>query len=537
VHETCFIYFFPFIVAAAMADDLETRLQSHARAFEGLMSLIPAKEYYGKDSSVTSEQWRKTKKQTREERQNAKRAKLDPASHKTAKDVMDENDRKRKRELEGDDSSELDMDIEKEKPFEGMKGPAKPKKAKLTEQPKPKGATEENAVDIASVKAKARAEKRKQKQEKKKEMVAKKQQKLAEKKSEGKKAAVELSLEEAAVTPHQDEEENMDVDAQDETEKIEVDISDLVDDNQSTATPSADSAGTAASVVSNASSASSIVPPVSADAAPKPDKENKSKFLSLPQEEREAIQARFAARVRELRAARKADGPDGRPARNRAELIEARRKKQQAHKAAQKANREVAKEDEARLKAEAELARLRGSGSPYSMSGVIERNSPVNDLAFGRIAWRDGQQMDTKLSGLLDSNRRKGPSDPKTALQAAEKKWAHINSLDEQKRKDIAEKELWLSAKKRAQGEKVHDDVALLRKSVKRTEKAKAKSKKEWKERITNIDKGKEIKQKKREGNLKKRREESKKGGGVKKGKKPVKKVKRAGFEGTFKGR
>ena len=37
----------------AMADDLETRLQSHAKAFDGLMSLIPAKYYYGEDNDVS----------------------------------------------------------------------------------------------------------------------------------------------------------------------------------------------------------------------------------------------------------------------------------------------------------------------------------------------------------------------------------------------------------------------------------------------------------------------------------------------------
>jgi len=34
--------------------DSQERLKSHARAFEGLMSLIPAKDYYGKDESITS---------------------------------------------------------------------------------------------------------------------------------------------------------------------------------------------------------------------------------------------------------------------------------------------------------------------------------------------------------------------------------------------------------------------------------------------------------------------------------------------------
>ncbi len=34
--------------------EFQERLKSHARAFEGLMSLIPAKDYYGKDESITS---------------------------------------------------------------------------------------------------------------------------------------------------------------------------------------------------------------------------------------------------------------------------------------------------------------------------------------------------------------------------------------------------------------------------------------------------------------------------------------------------
>jgi len=36
-----------------MADDLQARLESHDKAFEGLMSLIPAKLYYGEDNEVS----------------------------------------------------------------------------------------------------------------------------------------------------------------------------------------------------------------------------------------------------------------------------------------------------------------------------------------------------------------------------------------------------------------------------------------------------------------------------------------------------
>ena len=40
--------------ADSITDLPQTRLKGYSRSFEGLMSLIPAKEYYGKDASITS---------------------------------------------------------------------------------------------------------------------------------------------------------------------------------------------------------------------------------------------------------------------------------------------------------------------------------------------------------------------------------------------------------------------------------------------------------------------------------------------------
>ena len=37
---------------SANSDNVEERLQRHARSFDGLLSLIPAKLYYGEDVSV-----------------------------------------------------------------------------------------------------------------------------------------------------------------------------------------------------------------------------------------------------------------------------------------------------------------------------------------------------------------------------------------------------------------------------------------------------------------------------------------------------
>lgn len=340
-----------------------------------------------------------------------------------------------------------------------------------------------------------------------------------------------LTATQTPVAAEDDEEEASADEFEDPDDRIQaLDVSGLVEEGQSTApSTAAHSNSSTASTASAASSASSL-PPSAEDG---PEKKAKKPF-KIDQQSHDNFRARLNARLEAMRAARKADGPDGRPARNRAELIESRRKKEAERKAAKKVSRQEAKEDEARQKAEEQLARIRGgSGSP----SIFAPRSPESErnFNFGRVAW-DGQQLEGNLSGFLESRKKKGKSDAKTALDAAQKKQARINALDEEKRKDIQEKDLWLAAKKRAQGEKVFDDVGLLKKSLKRQQKQKDKSKQEWKDRLTNVQQGKEKRQKQREENLKKRRDE-KGQKGKKKVKKPGKKVKRPGFEGTFKAR
>lgn len=78
-----------------MTNSLEERLKTHSSAFDGLLSLIPAKYYY---DSATQDQWQQKKKSKAELNQH-KRAKLNPESkevadeydnsHVSAKEVMD----------------------------------------------------------------------------------------------------------------------------------------------------------------------------------------------------------------------------------------------------------------------------------------------------------------------------------------------------------------------------------------------------------------------------------------------------------------
>ena len=264
-----------------------------------------------------------------------------------------------------------------------------------------------------------------------------------------------------------------------------------------------------------------------------------SKAPKLPEIDQSVLKARLEARIAALRAARKADGPEGKPARSRQELIEARRRKNEARKAHKK---EVRNKERVQRDAEEEAKRLRGgSGSPLWQQGAWDEAPEVKkggeSFSYGTVAFSDGAHMDSLSGGLKDQKKKKGPSDPKTALIAAEKKAAKLSGYDESKRAEVEEKDRWLNAKKRVMGEKHKDDANLLKKTLKRKEKQKDKSEREWSDRTEAVKKGKEAKQKKREENLRKRRDEK----GVKKGKKGKVKGKgkpavkrRPGFEGTF---
>ena len=69
---------------------------------------------------------------------------------------------------------------------------------------------------------------------------------------------------------------------------------------------------------------------------------------------------------------------------------------------------------------------------------------------------------------------------PSQALAHLERHNAKLASLPEDKRKEIEERERWAKAEERAKGGKIADEEKVLKKAVKRVEKAKAKSGQEW---------------------------------------------------------
>ncbi|KAJ5973780.1 hypothetical protein N7481_010990 [Penicillium waksmanii] len=523
-------------------DDIEDRLRSHAQAFDGLLSLIPAKYYYGDEN--TDDQWQR-KKQTKEQAREAKRAKLDPeAADKTAKDIMDENARKRKREDGTLQSDESDGELGSENPKEGLKrGDAKTKKQKPTE--KSAAAKSEEAEARKKQKEEKKEKKKTAQKEKKmaKETARKDKQKPEEKSAESKTDSSEKTEKKPSSKSNGVAEKLEESDNEDDDDDIEEGVAEpgfSVDFHEDPEDPSSASSTRnspdASNPQSGSSSISSIVPP-SADTDAK---SSEPKALKATPED---LKQRLQKRLDELRAKRQADGLNGKPARNRQELIEARRQKAEQRKAHKKELRQKAK-DEDQLKKDEAMARRFSPGGSGSLlasprSPAESVGSPSNNFSFGRVIFADGQHTDASLTNAREGHKSRGPTDAAAQLKMAEAKKARLEGMNPEQRAELEEKDSWLNAKKRAHGERVRDDTSLLKKALKRKETAKKKSEREWKERLDTVSRSKDQRQTKREENLRKRKEEKNNKGNKSKSKskKPAagKKKARPGFEGSFK--
>ena len=97
---------------------------------------------------------------------------------------------------------------------------------------------------------------------------------------------------------------------------------------------------------------------------------------------------------------------------------------------------------------------------------------------------KDAETISYPAISLPSSSKQKAPlkslSNPSQALAHLEKHNAKLASLPADKRKEIEERERWAKAEERAKGGKVADQEGTLKKAVKRLEKKKSKSGKEW---------------------------------------------------------
>ncbi|KAG5643418.1 hypothetical protein DXG03_000962 [Asterophora parasitica] len=141
----------------------------------------------------------------------------------------------------------------------------------------------------------------------------------------------------------------------------------------------------------------------------------------------------------------------------------------------------------------------------------------LTTVAFSTLA---GSSASKKAAHL------KTTSNPQQALEQLAARKEKLAALPEEKRKAIEERARWEKAEARMDGVKVHDDEGRLKKAVKRKEKEKGRSKKEWDDRKEQITQSMAAKQKKRNDNIAMRNERKKDKA------KGIKTKARPGFEG-----
>ena len=333
---------------------------------------------------------------------------------------MDENNLKRKREEE--EVSEVEG-VELEKPMQGLKNSEKQsKKQKREGKAAESTKTNELAIDLSSsnkTEAEKRREKREQKKAKEQAKAARNEAKKANKKEQAEVEDIPIrDIGVGAESEGADDPRTGDID--------HIDIGGMLDEPRkqppSTATPSPAPQSPpfdASAGHSGSSSISSIAPPATVEDS-QPEKTTKQ--FKLPKTNPDELKARLQLRIEALRAARKADGLNGEPAKNRQELMDARRRKEEQRRAHKKELRQKAKEEEDRQR---QITISRGSPLLSPASGSNALPSPLretNNLSFGRIAFSNTQMADPTLTSTLSLPKTKGPQDPRTPLEAVENK-------------------------------------------------------------------------------------------------------------------
>ncbi|EOR03769.1 hypothetical protein E3P92_03770 [Wallemia ichthyophaga] len=149
----------------------------------------------------------------------------------------------------------------------------------------------------------------------------------------------------------------------------------------------------------------------------------------------------------------------------------------------------------------------------------------------------DKSSSSLQFSSLQNINKSpkqpKQPSNPKQALQKLEAAKQKNTELDADTKAAKEDDSLWKSASAKAQGVKLNDDEAKLKKQIKRNTKQKAKSATNWNDRKKNLEKSMATAHKKRSDNIANRKSAGKSGKGGKSGDKKGG-AKRAGFEGKI---
>lgn len=123
---------------------------------------------------------------------------------------------------------------------------------------------------------------------------------------------------------------------------------------------------------------------------------------------------------------------------------------------------------------------------------VVASEETRTDIQFGTLKFQDDDALIHKKIGKGIQQRLKKKQTKKDLLRKLERFESKVSSMDEEKKDRVLKQKALKSALSRAQGIKVRDDMALIRKSIKRDESKKKRSSKQWEERIKKQNEDKE---------------------------------------------
>lgn len=177
----------------------------------------------------------------------------------------------------------------------------------------------------------------------------------------------------------------------------------------------------------------------------------------------------------------------------------------------QKNKKSKAKDDVDKPKdTKSELQTSPGS-SPRQQKPILNKNGSIVYSKFDFSVDDVDKKLNKKKSKNPTANVK--PKDYKKLVQKLQEKKEKFNELKESKPDEAVKVETedkWRNVLDKASGVKVKDDISLLKKSIKRVEKKKEKSKKEWNDRVKSVEQRQKIAQEKRQKNIDERKQKKK---------------------------
>lgn len=442
------------------------------------MSLLPAKYYY---DDATQDQWQK-KKKTKKEAQESKRAKFDPSSVENADEY--------------NNSHANAMDVKRNRERNATK----------VSLPKPKKQAEPNSHSNTDAKNKDDS--------------------VGEEINDSTQNDGESELDEQDEQESNEESDGQSEGIQNNDSLDQEDEINLNGDNQMVFDDNGDELILDQATPNNEASLKN-------GKRKTEKKELSEEELRNKKEKINKLRERLTDRINTLKEKRKAFGTKGSQTKSREQIIEERKRKSELKRQEKLKKRREETEDEEPENEEDAVSESESDNEEQTSEPVI----------FGNIEFNDGSKVTSDLNRTR-IRKHKGPAnnDVKAHLLKLGQAKRKIAELPPEEQEKVMEKNKWLKALHQAEGLKPKDNEKLLKKALKRKEKQKSRSEREWKERKNLVEETKSARQKRRDENLKARKESKGKKGNTPRlhkftgiAKAGSKKKKRAGFEGSAK--